>query len=367
MNAKMNNRLLSLDVLRGLTVAGMIVVNNGAGEPFIPLEHAEWNGMTPCDLVFPFFLFMVGVSMAFSLGKFTQPATSNGPQPSKTDAIKKVLSRTLKLIVIGLTLNVLTPLLKGSPDILANLRFWGILQRIAVCYCITSFIVLYVKPKYFWKIIIALLTIYGVILLTGNGYANDETNLAAIIDRALFGQSHLYAKAPIDPEGLLGSISSVAHTLIGVIVGFHIKQKEELSMRLTRIFTLAASIAIIGYLLSYGLPLNKRVWSPSYVLVTCGIAASLLGVFTMVIDIQKKQDWCHPFQWFGMNAISLFVASALLARFFSLWKIPGTLSQTFLSWGCTEQWASLLYALSFLAVNTLLAWAMYKRKIFIKL
>ena len=365
---KSNNRLLSLDVLRGLTVAGMIIVNNGAGrEHFIPLEHAEWNGMTPCDLVFPFFLFMVGVSMAFSLSKFTAPTSSAMPLPAKSDAVKKVLMRTLKMFVIGLLLNASGPLLKGSPDVLANLRIWGILQRIAVCYCAGALIVLYVNPKHLWKIIIAILTGYAAILLTCNGYEPNDSNIACIIDRALFGEAHLYTKSPIDPEGLLGCLPAIAHTLIGTIVGGIIRQKDELTVRLTRIFCIATSMAVIGYLLSYGLPLNKRVWSPSYVLVTCGIAASLLAVFTVLIDIKKKQSWCTPFRWFGMNAIVLFVASGLLARIIGVCEIPGTIYDTLLGWGLTPQWASLGYALLFLATMTLLAWTMYRRKIFIKL
>lgn len=363
----MKNRLLSLDVLRGLTIAGMIIVNNGVGgEPFIPLEHAEWNGLTPCDLVFPFFLFMVGVSIAFALGKFSPMAEE--PQP-KGAAIKKILVRTLKMFVIGLLLNASGPLIKGTPvmETLENLRIWGILQRIAVCYCIASFIILYLKPKHLWKIIFALLIIYGGILIGCNGYAHDESNIAAIIDQAIFGKAHLYTKDAIDPEGLLGLIACVAHTLIGVIVGFIIKDKEPLDKRLVRLFTLAVFMAIGGYLLHFGLPLNKRVWSPSYVFVTCGLAASLLGAFTVLIDIRGKKAWSTPFQWFGTNAIVLFVASGLMARIVGIWKLPSKLYDVLVGWGLTPQWASLGYSLVFLGVMTLLAYAMYKKKVFIKL
>lgn len=363
----MNQRLLSLDVLRGITIIGMIIVNNGTGGTcFIPLEHAEWNGMTPCDLVFPFFLFMVGVSITFAIGKYS-PMTDH--PLDKRPAIKKIMVRSLKMFIIGVLLNASGPLLAGISvmDILATVRIWGILQRIAICYCLASLITLYVNPTHFWKIIISLLILYTGILLLGNGYVKSEENLASIIDRALFGRSHLYTKSPIDPEGLLGILPSVGHTLIGVIVGFIIMEKEELTQRLTRIFTLATVIALTGYLLSFGLPLNKRIWSPSYVLVTCGIAAALLAALTMAIDIHGKKSWTHPFQWFGMNAIVLFVASGLLARIIRIWNIPTFFFDTYNGWGLSPEWASLAYALTFLAVMTLMAYAMHRKKIFIKL
>lgn len=363
----MNQRLLSLDVLRGMTIAGMIVVNNGAGgTSFIPLEHAEWNGLTPCDLVFPFFLFMVGVSIAFALGRYS-PAS--GQALDKGPALRKICVRTLKMFLIGLLLNASGQLLKGTslPDTLATLRVWGILQRIAVCYCLGSLILLYVQPRHFGKIIFSLLTLYTGMLLLGHGYVKGEENIICLVDRALFGQAHLYTKSPIDPEGLLGVIPSVAHTLTGVITGFFIKEKEELPQRLTRIFVLATCLALAGYLLSFGLPLNKRIWSPSYVLVTCGIAASLLATLTWVIDFRKRRSWTPPLQWFGMNAIALFVISMLLAQVIKIWHIPAFLFDTYSRWGLGAEWASLAYALTFLAVMTLVAYVMYRKKIFIKL
>ena len=216
----MNHRLLSLDVLRGITIVGMIIVNNGVGERcFVPLEHAVWNGLTPTDLVFPFFLFMVGVSIALSLGKYS-PAAS---QPlAKGPAIRKVLVRSVKLFLIGLLLTFSGPLLRGKPipEILEGLRIWGVLQRIALCYLFAALISLYVRPQHLWRVIAALLIAYTAFLLLGNGYAADETNLACRIDRALVGPSHVYAHSPVDPEGLAGTLSAIAHTLIGVVVGF---------------------------------------------------------------------------------------------------------------------------------------------------
>ena len=363
----MNSRLLSLDVLRGMTIAGMIVVNNGAGGTcFTPLEHAEWNGLTPCDLVFPFFLFMVGVSIAFALGKYS-PASEE--ELAKQPALRKIMVRTLKMFLIGVLLNASGQLLKGIPlyETLATLRIWGILQRIALCYCLASLLTLWVQPRHFWKIIISLLVLYGIVLLQGNGYVKGEENIICLIDRALFGQAHLYTKSPIDPEGLLGVIPSVAHTLIGVIVGFRIKEKDDLPLRLTRLFTLATLLALSGYLLSFGLPLNKRIWSPSYVLVTCGMATALLSTLIVFIDMNQRKAWTPPFQWFGMNAIVLFVASVLLAQVIKVWHLPTLLFDTYSRCGLPPEWASLAYALTFLGVLTLLAYVLYRNKIFIKL
>lgn len=355
-----SNRLLSLDILRGLTVACMILVNNGAGhEHFYPLVHTAWNGLTPCDLVFPFFLFMVGVSITFSLGK--ADVTPKGP------IVRKIIFRTIKMFLIGVLLHAWDMWIWGSDDIIGNLRIMGVLERIALSYCAASFIVLYVNRKWFWHIIITLLIIYSVILLVGNGYAQDGTNLACIIDRALFGEAHLYQKNAIDPEGLLGTIPSIAHTLIGAVVGFVIKSKEELSKRLVRLFCIACTMGLLGYLLSYVLPLNKRIWSPTYVLVTCGMATALLALFTVLIDMKGKTRWCRPLRWFGMNAIVLYVASEMLAPVSWYFGIPNLIYEPLLSLTDCPQMASLSYALSFVMAMSVLAWILYKRKIFIKL
>ena len=363
----MNNRLVSLDVLRGLTIVGMIIVNNGVGERcFVPLEHAAWNGLTPTDLVFPFFLFMVGVSIALSLGKYSPAA----PLPlAKGTALRKVVVRSVKLFLIGLLLTFSGPLLRGKPipEILEGLRIWGVLQRIALCYLLAALISLYVRPQHLWRVIAGLLVAYTAILLLGNGYAADETNLACIIDRALVGPSHVYAHSPVDPEGLLGTLSAVAHTLIGVVVGFMIKKASPLSDRLVCIFSLATALSLGGYLLSYGLPINKTIWSPSYTLLTSGIAAALLAWLTVLTDLRGWTAWYRPFQWFGTNAITLFVGSGLLARIFIPLHIPRIVYDAYLSTGISAEWASLAYALTFLALMTAVAYWMYRKQIFLKL
>lgn len=347
----MKSRLISLDVLRGLTVATMILVNNGAGrEHFHQLTHSVWNGITLCDLVFPFFLFMVGLSISFS-------------KPDR----RKIIVRTIKMFSIGVLLHAWDMWVYGEEDILSNLRIWGVLERIALCYCVVSFIVKVINPRYYWYIIVAILLSYCGILYYGNGYAQDDTNIAVIIDRYLLSPSHLYHKSPIDPEGLLGTLPAIAHTLIGAVIGGLIRQKKGLEIRLITIFTIAAVMLVAGVFMSSLFPLNKRIWSPSYVLVTCGLASMLLTIFTFIIDFMRWQKWTVPFRWFGMNAIVLYVASEMLAPIMGRSGISNFIYTSLLDLGFIPQLASLSYALSFVLLMTLLAWFMNWRKWYIKL
>lgn len=360
MNYELTSRLQSLDVLRGLTVFGMIIVNNGVGhEQFSTLQHSKWNGLTPCDLVFPFFLFMVGVSMWLSLKKtnFT---------PSKP-LVWKIAKRTVILFAIGVLLHAWDALIGGKEDILANLRVWGVLERIALCYGIGSIILLYVKPARLWTLIIGLLVLYSCLLIWGNGYAEDETNIACVIDRVLFSEAHLYHKSPIDPEGLLGTISALAHTLIGVIVGKYMTEKKLLSERLLNVLLLAFAIGILGYLLQFGLPLNKRIWSPSYVLVTCALASGLLALFAFLIDEKGHTHWCALFRMFGMNAFFLYVLSEMLSPVFGALDIPEHVFSFYYSFLHSSEWSSALYSLTFDGIFALTAWVMWKRQWFVKI
>ena len=196
-----HRRLLSLDVLRGITVAGMILVNNGYGESFAALQHSRWNGLTPCDLVFPFFLFIVGVSTYLSLRKFDFRLSAV--------VAKKVFRRTLLIFLIGLAINWFDLAIGGDWLPLDHIRIFAVLQRIALCYCAASFFALTVPHRFTVPAIITLLAVYTIILLLGNGYACDVSNILARVDRFLFGEAHLYHKSPVDPEGLLGTIPSM--------------------------------------------------------------------------------------------------------------------------------------------------------------
>lgn len=364
-NAQKKQRLLSLDVLRGLTVAGMILVNNGYGESFSTLEHSKWNGMTPCDLVFPFFLFMVGVSIFISMSRHA----------GEPGMVTKILKRTILLFIIGVALHAWEMIVKGEAgEIISHLRIWGVLQRIALCYCFASLFFNTFKGKYIWRTTIGLLVIYAVILIVGNGYSEDPgTNLLARVDKSLFGE-HLYKKmldgrSPVDPEGLVGVISGIAHTLLGVLAGKVIMTGRDNTEKVMKLLIIAMSIGIAGYLLSFGLPLNKRIWSPSYVLVTCSLGAGMLGLLTYFIDMLGHNKWCRIFQMFGINAMAVYVVSEMLPCVF---KVTGIGECTYSIWAAIfnsglPQMASLGYALTFVSLMALLAWFLFKKKIYIKI
>ena len=361
-----SNRLLSLDILRGITVAGMILVNNGWGESFEMLNHAKWNGMTPCDLVFPFFLFIMGISCYLSLVK-----SEFKPTPK---VIRRIIKRTVLLFAIGLFINWFDNAIEGDFLCFGHLRIWAVMQRIALCYGIVSLFALFCNHRYTIPVVIGLLIIYTAILVLGNGYAEDASvNVLAQVDLNLFGYDHLYHKSPVDPEGLLGTISSVAHVLLGFYCGKLIRQKNNVSDKVIALFVVGTILVIGGYLLSYGLPLNKRIWSPSYVMVTCGLASLLQAILMYVIDLSgSKLFTLHSslftfFRVFGVNALALYVSSELLAILLGNLGISEMVYNAIHAVIPPLKWASLAYALYFVALNFLIGYILYRKKIYIKL
>ena len=361
-----SNRLLSLDILRGITVAGMILVNNGWGESFEMLNHAKWNGMTPCDLVFPFFLFIMGISCYLSLVK-----SEFKPTPK---VIRRIIKRTVLLFAIGLFINWFDNAIEGDFLCFCHLRIWAVMQRIALCYGIVSLFALFCNHRYTIPVVIGLLIIYTAILVLGNGYAEDASvNVLAQVDLNLFGYDHLYHKSPVDPEGLLGTISSVAHVLLGFYCGKLIRQKNNVSDKVIALFVVGTILVIGGYLLSYGLPLNKRIWSPSYVMVTCGLASLLQAILMYVIDLSgSKLFTLHSslftfFRAFGVNALALYVSSELLAILLGNLGVSEMVYNAIHAVIPPLKWASLTYALYFVALNFLIGYILYRKKIYIKL
>ena len=373
-----SNRLLSLDILRGITVAGMILVNNGWGESFEMLNHAKWNGMTPCDLVFPFFLFIMGISCYLSLVK-----SEFKPTPK---VIRRIIKRTVLLFAIGLFINWFDNAIEGDFLCFGHLRIWAVMQRIALCYGIVSLFALFCNHRYTIPVVIGLLIIYTAILVLGNGYAQDASvNVLAQVDLNLFGYDHLYHKSPVDPEGLLGTISSVAHVLLGFYCGKLIRQKNNVSDKVIALFVVGTILVIGGYLLSYGLPLNKRIWSPSYVMVTCGLASLLQAILMYVIDLsgskflrpfgskrQSRVFTLHSslltfFRVFGVNALALYVSSELLAILLGNLGVSEVVYNAIHTIIPPLKFASLAYALYFVALNFLIGYVLYRKKIYIKL
>lgn len=358
-STKPNNRILSVDVLRGITICLMIIVNNGPGESWHFLRHVEWNGMTPCDMVFPFFLFTMGVSIYLSLSK-------NGFE-ANWQAIKKVLVRSLEILLVCYGIFWFARICRGDFFPFAHFRLTGVLARIAVAYCCTAILALKLDHKWLLPIAIGLLAIYTAIILLGNGYANDATNIIARIDKAILGQNHLYTKTPVDPEGLLGIIPSVAHAILGFLCGKVLKSSLALEQKTYKMAERGAVMLIIGFILTIVLPLNKRIWSPSFVLVTCGAAALLLAVLMYFIDMKKHDKWCTFFNVFGVNSLFLYVLSEVLDIVFGCFDISWKTYSGLTGLGLPAGLSSFIYAALFMLVNWAIGYILYKKKIYIKL
>lgn len=367
-------RLKSLDIFRGLTVAFMILVNNGAGdEIYGALTHSKWNGLTPCDLVFPFFLFMVGMSTYLSLKK-------SNFKPSAA-IYKKIAKRTFLLFIIGIGINWFDMICSGNGLDFEHLRIWGVMQRIAICYGAVALIAISINQRYILHVIIGLIIIYMGILSFGNGYAYDaNANIIAQADLHIFGADHLYHKSPVDPEGLLSTIPAIAHTLIGFWCCKNIQiPGQEVLSKIKFLKVSGLVMVVLGFFLSLiGFYINKRLWSPSYVFVTCGFAAWILGMLAQIIDntnkkvsttaTEKKESW-FTIGWlaFGMNPLFLYVMSEMLAIVIGSFGIKEDIFNGIHSIITDGYLASLIFALLYVALHAAMGVWLYKKRIFIKI
>jgi predicted acyltransferase len=367
-------RLLSLDVFRGLTIAGMILVNNPgpSGVVYWPLAHAAWHGWTPTDLIFPFFLFIVGVSITLA---FARRVEQKGA--SQRDLYGKVVRRTVLIYACGL-------LLAGFPYFnLSTIRLSGVLQRIAVCYLCAAVIFL----KTGWRtqsfIAVLLLLIYwGVAtLIAAPGFAagdlSKEGSIVSFVDRVVLG-NHIWKGGGriYDPEGILSTIPAIATTLTGVLAGHWLRERREGYEKVSGLFVAGVVCIVVGWMWNAWFPINKALWTSSYVVFTTGMALELLAFCYWLIDIKRYKRWALPFVIFGTNALAVFVLSGLAARILNLWKTtridgrPGN-SQTYIYEHLFASWAapangSLLYALLYLLIWLGLMAILYQRRIFIK-
>ncbi|MGI9068687.1 MAG: acyltransferase family protein [Pyrinomonadaceae bacterium] len=365
------SRLVSLDVFRGITIAGMVLVNNPGtwSKIYWPLAHAEWNGWTPTDLVFPFFVFIVGVAIPLAFGRRME---SGG---SKQDLYWKIVKRTLIIFALGI-------FLAGFPYFqLSTIRIPGVLQRLAVCYLFASIIFLKTRVRTQVIITIALLMIYWLLMTRlhapgfGTGDLSKEGSLASFIDRTIFGP-HIWSQGKVyDPEGILSTIPAIATALFGVLTGQWLRTDKTPYEKVAGMFVAGACCVVIGWCWNPFFPINKALWTSSYVFFTGGLALEFLAFLYWLVDIKKYQKWAKPFIVFGVNAIVLFVGTGVMARVMGLIKLPwgdkqislqGWIFQKlFLSWA-TPVHASLAYAICFILLWLGLMWILYKRKIFIK-
>jgi predicted acyltransferase len=369
------SRLQSLDALRGVTVALMILVNtSGDGAHTFPiLAHSRWNGCTIADLVFPCFLFMVGISGVFSVsGRLSRGGTQR-------NILLTAFKRAAIIFALGLAIN-------GFPRFpLDTLRIYGVLQRIALCYLISTALFLWFRTRTLAFITVGILAGYWALLrfvpVPGTGipgvsvpFLDPYGNLAAWLDRTLIPAKHLYHQGFYDPEGLLSTIPALATTLMGTLTGIWIRRTQPLA-------TTAKGIAIAGFLcIAAGLiwspwfPWNKRLWTSSYVLWTGGIALLTLCVFSWVVDLRRTSPrWIYPATVFGTNALVAYVFSEFLASFLGTIHMPES-RLTIQRWlyhpiAATipkPQIAALSYAVLYVALCYLPVLVLYRRRIFVK-
>jgi predicted acyltransferase len=398
-------RLKSLDVFRGIAIASMILVNNpGSWKQVYPaLEHAEWHGCTPTDLVFPFFLFIVGCAMSFSLSKYTQTTTKTQTEASKIRDVQeqkktgktpltssniywRIARRAAILFILGLLLNTssiaLDVLLNSAPiENFGKIRIMGVLQRIGLAYLISAIAILNLSPRNQKVLAIALLFGYwsALTVFAVGGYSASELtpegNLGGYIDRLILGSQHLYKGGPFDPEGLFSTLPAVVTVLTGYFTGEWLRVQPIKTRTSINLAICGLCCVVIGSLWGFIFPINKQLWTSSYVVFTAGWALLLLAVCYETIEV-RDWKWGRPFEIMGLNAIFLFVASGIVARILLKTHIgrgesaPSTYTWIYENWFLP--WAGPLNGSLAFAVTAVLFWwlilyGMYRRGWVIKI
>lgn len=404
---KPKSRILALDILRGITIAGMIMVNNPGswGAIYAPLEHASWFGLTPTDLVFPFFMFIMGISTYISMRKYDF-AYSHA-------TLVKVVRRTIVIFLIGLGIAWFSRLCYGlaradealplwdrivnAANSFSTIRILGVMPRLALCYCAAAIIAISVKHTRIPYIAAGLLVVYGALLLMFNGLEFSLNNIVYVVDHAVLGDAHLYKdtvttsvgvvdysspysmemfetrRLPIDPEGLLSTIPAIAHVLIGFCCGRIIVTVKDNNERMQKFFIVGTILMFAGFLFSYGMPVSKKLWTPTFAILTCGLAASFLALLIWIIDVKGYKKWTRFFEAFGINPLFMYVLGGVLGILFNTVPFFGNTLHTWLYNEALvplfgdRTFASLVYALIFIAINWSIGYILYKKKIYIKI
>lgn len=367
--ATQTGRLRSLDILRGITVAGMILVNNPGNGKFVfaPLRHAAWDGLTPTDLVFPFFMFIMGISMFLSLQKFNFELTK--------DTLFKVIKRTILIFVVGLVLNWFSHGYYYSFTDFEHLRVLGVMQRLAIAYGVGSMLGMIFKGKHLLWLSGVILFVYALLIKFTGSEVLSPDNIVAVVDRSIVGESHLYklrmsdgTPVAFDPEGLLSALGSIVQVLLGSYCGkIILSNKGKSEIIIQKLFIFGTISLFIGLLLSYGFPINKSLWSSTFVLTTSGFASLLLGLLIWIIDIHHKDKWCQFFEVFGINPLYLYVQASVLAVVIGFSGIQDFCYEVFLHPYFGDYPTSLIWAILFVLLNWVPGYILYKKKIYIKL
>ena len=374
-----SERLMSVDLYRGLAVAGMILVDNPGSDDlaYWPIKHAEWNGWTPADFIFPSFIFLVGVSMAFSFAARLRRGES------RRKILNHVLIRTVILIAIGLLVNV-SPLIELDVH---TWRIYGVTQRIALCYLVAAILVLWTNRRTQAIVLGACLVGYWALMrfvpvpgfgVPGHGipFMDPERNIVAWLDRKLF-MGRLY-NGVRDPEGLLSTIPAIGTILMGVLTGHWLRSDKTPGTKALRMLCAGVPVLAAGLVWNRWFPINKNLWTSSFVLLTGGFALIFLSFLYWAVEIKKWRGvWTMPILVFGMNAIAGFVADALVygpGYSFTV-KSPGggTMSwheaaQAWLmSLGASAANASLIYSVAAVLFCWTLLWLLWRKRIFLKI
>lgn len=383
----MNQRFYSLDVFRGATVALMILVNNPGSWSHIyaPLEHAAWHGCTPTDLVFPFFLFAVGNAMAFVM-----------PKLENAGAVffwRKIITRSLLIFIIGLFLNWF-PFVKydAAGEMVmkpfAELRIFGVLQRIAVCYFFAAVLVHFFKVRGAFVAGVVILLGYWFLCVAANPADPFSLNgwFGTAIDKKIPGEKHMYHGEGVafDPEGIMSSFAAIAEVIFGYLAGNYIIQKGKTAAMLNGLFVTGCVLLFTGYCWSMVFPLNKKIWTSSFTIFTSGLATLVLSVLIYLVEFKNLRGWLSRFfDVFGKNALFIFAMSALIPKSLWLVKIYNGTDATgkpaytnplgwFYEFVCKPvlpsdaRIGSLMYAICFIVMMWLLAWVLHRKKIYIR-
>jgi predicted acyltransferase len=373
---KLPSRLVSLDVFRGIVIAGMILVTDPGTYSYVysPLRHAEWMGATATDMIFPAFLFMVGLSISFSFASQVKRGAS------RTTLVQRLLRRSLVLFVLGLVLN-------GFPDYnLGTLRIPGILQRIAICYLCSAALYLFAirRMRLMAGVAFGLLAVYWVLLKlvpvpgVGPGHLDSFGSLPAYIDRQVFGINHLWIwgltpgkGVTYDPEGLLSTLPAMFSTLAGIVAGDWIRSDSPARKKALGLAIAGCALVIAGLLLSQFLPLNKRIWTSTFALLSTGVSVAAFAALYAVIDLSGFRRWLLPAKILGTNAILAFTLSTVITSLLDRIHLQGLTMHEWLYQKLFASWlspypSSLAYAIVIVLLNILLLYPLYQRRLFVR-
>lgn len=365
-----SRRLTSLDVFRGITIAAMLLVNNpGSGSAvYAPLEHSEWNGWTPTDLVFPFFVFIVGVAMTFSFGKLLERGTARGA----------IMMKSAKRAAILFLLGLLQHSVPWVGFDYSHLRIPGVLQRIALAFLLATPLVLWVGRRGRAAVTAALLLGYWAIMLwvpvpgVGAGVWEPGKDIGAYIDRAIFTTRHLWeARVTWDPEGLLGTLPTVATVLLGVFAGEWLRSRRDVSEKVRGMLLAGVALVIAGQLWGLTFPINKALWTSSYVLFTAGLALLGLGLCYWFVDVKGHRRWAFPFILLGLNAIAAYWLAELSASAMGMIRVGDSSLHRWIYQNAFASWLAPIHASLAFAIGVVLfwmgvMWVFYRRGWFIK-